>query len=211
MIILFILSSIQAEANNELNFSYGFLGQLASDPKTIVILDDQAVLKTNDKVRINIGYQKQSDFLVIYKGSQGEFMLLYPDGENTVNSDTIPDTLFTTALPWSSLDDPIGEETFYLINSLTELVNLKKLLKRYDKAPEKGKQKLSKKLQDQLNALDPNSKADLSSIASRLDKPLVGGVAFRGEDDETLKDQSITHECKGTGGLAFKKIVINHK
>ena len=59
--------------------------------------------------------------------------------------------------------------------------------------------------------MDPNAKAELSSIASRLDKPLVGGVTFRGDGDDDLKDMSLTHECKGTGGIAFIKIVLNHK
>jgi hypothetical protein len=43
-----------------------------------------------------------------------------------------------------------------------------------------------------------------------LDKPVAGGVAFRGEDDG-LKDISVTHDCFGIDGIAFKKIVLIHK
>ena len=37
------------------------------------------------------------------------------------------------------------------------------------------------------------------------------GVAFRGEDDDMLRDMSLTHVCTGSDGLAFQKIVLNHK
>ena len=57
---------------------------------------------------------------------------------------------------------------------------------------------------------DPDVEDDLSSISSDLAKPVVGGVAFRGEDDD-FKDLSVTHECFGTSGIAFKKIVLIHK
>ena len=51
---------------------------------------------------------------------------------------------------------------------------------------------------------------DITSIVSRLDKPVVGGVSFRGDNDN-FKDVSVTHECLGTGGIAFQKIVLIHK
>ena len=59
--------------------------------------------------------------------------------------------------------------------------------------------------------MDPNIQGDLALIPNRLDKPMVGGVAFRGEDDDMLRDMSLTHVCTGSDGLAFQKIVLNHK
>ena len=57
----------------------------------------------------------------------------------------------------------------------------------------------------------PDIKGDLALMSSRLDKPMVGGVSFRGDDDDALKDMSVTHECTGSGGVAFQKIVLNHQ
>ena len=86
------------------------------------------------------------------------------------------------------------------------------MLGRYDKAPPKGKSKLAARIQDKIDVLDPNVQDDISSIASRLDKPITGGVAFRGEEEEgKIKDLSVTHECLGTSGIAFQKIVLIHK
>ena len=66
-------------------------------------------------------------------------------------------------------------------------------------------------MQEKIDSFDPDVQDDLSSISSDLAKPVVGGVAFRGEDDDGLKDLSVTHECFGTSGIAFKKIVLIHK
>ena len=70
---------------------------------------------------------------------------------------------------------------------------------------------MAKKIESLLNSIDPNAVEDLSSLTNRLDKPIVGGVAFRGDDDDTLKPQSLIYECNGANGIAFEKIIINHK
>jgi len=201
------------EKKGNIGFKYGFLGQMKSNPDSTVELMDGYVIHTDDKVRINIGYVKESSFHLFYIGSGGEVMMLYQNDplEGKPNEEAKLDTIYASALHWSPLSDPPGDESFYLINSKSPLSYLTKLLSRYESAPNKAKIKLAKKIQVELDDLDPNAKADLSSIASRLDKPLVGGVTFRGDDDDELKDMSLTHECRGTGGIAFIKIVLNHK
>ena len=129
------------------------------------------------------------------------------DDQNESNQDTV----YTYPLMWSEMQKPLGMETFYFINSTESLFDLVKILGRYDEAPPRGQEKLAKRIQEKIDSLDPDIQGDLSSISSNLAKPVVGGVAFRGEDDDGLKDLSVTHECFGTGGIAFKKIVLNHK
>ena len=74
---------------------------------------------------------------------------------------------------------------------------------------EKGRKKLAKQIQNEIDSLDPEKKQDLASISSRLDKPVVGGVTFRGEDEDNLTDISLTNSCTGISGIAFKKILLN--
>ena len=124
---------------------------------------------------------------------------------------TKEDTLYAYPLHWTVMNKPPGIETFYFINSINSLSELGTLMQRYDKAPPKGKSKLAIRIQEALNTLDPNVQDDISSIASRLDNPVVGGVSFRGDDDDKLKDISVTHECVGVGGIAFQKIVLIHQ
>ncbi len=204
---IFCINLLQGEGAEDISFRYGFMGQLQSNPDSTVELGDQSIVHTGDEVRINIGYLKDSYFYLIYLDSDGNYSLNLPEDSTDENSQ---DTLYTTVLR-GGLTNPPGEESFYLINSKLPLSYLTKLLSRYESAPNKAKIKLAKKIQVELDALDPNAKAELSSIASRLDKPLVGGVTFRGDDDDELKDMSLTHECKGIGGIAFIKIVLNHK
>ena len=69
---------------------------------------------------------------------------------------------------------------------------------------------LAKLIQKALDAFNPENKQELASIATRLDKPIVGGVAFRGEEDG-IKDISLTHVCTGKYGMAYKQIILNHQ
>ena len=206
-LIILIAGVFADNLEKDISFRYGFLGQLQSNPDSTVELGDNSIVHTDDDIRINIGYVNNSYFYLIYLDSEGSYSLFLPEVSRNENSQ---DTLYTTVLR-GELTDPPGDETFYLINSMSPFIDLAKLVNRYENAPPKGQAKLSRKIQTQLNALDPNAKVELASITSRLDKPLVGGVAFRGDDDEQLKDMSLTHECKGKDGIAFQKIVLQHK
>jgi len=212
MLIVVILSfGFSLEENGDVGFSYGVLGRLNSQEEKITILQDKSMIETGDSVRINVGYKKNTHMYVIYKGSEGEFMMLYPEGSGkTENLADLPDTLYNTVLHWSQFSDPAGFETFYLINANESLNDLVKLMSRYDNVNAKGRIKLGKLIEKELDALNPENMGDLASIGSRLDKPIVGGVAFRGEGD-AIKDLSLTDQCVGKYGVAYKQIILNHK
>jgi hypothetical protein len=211
IILLICVPSLLAEDNaGDISFKYGFLGQFKSNPDSTVELSDSSIIHTDDEVRINAGYLSRTHFYAVFLSSEGEYMLLYP--EDASKEEKSPsDTTYVTALQWNSFIDPAGLETFYLINSEEPQADLEKLFRRYAKAPEKGQAKLGKKIAAILNSLDPDKKEGLANLSKRLDKPLVGGVAFRGEEDEKLKDQSLTHTCSGKNGIAFQKITLIHK
>ena len=214
IMFIFCIASVNAGENQEISFTYGILGQLKSNTDSTVILSDSSVIHTGDRVRINIGYLRESNFLLIFKSSENTFDILYPDSQKKKlqsNNAVIQDTIYATALSWTGFSEPPGDETFYLINSKTSLTEMNNLVSRYNKAPDKAKVKLANRIQGQIDALDPNIKGDLALIPSRLDEPMTGGVAFRGEDDETLKDMSLTHICNGFNGIAFQKIILIHR
>jgi len=208
--IIFIAACIGQDKAENIQFSYGLLGNLQANPKEVVVLEDQSVIQSGDQVRINTGYLSRTHFYVVFLSSEGEYMYLYPE-DKPKEEKSPSDTTYATALSWSPFSDPGGIETFYLINSTTAQSDLDKLLTRYTKAPEKGQIKLGKKIAALLESLDPDKKENLANLSKRLDKPLVGGVAFRGEEDENLKEQSLTHSCNGKNGIAFQKITLIHK
>ena len=203
--VAFIFSG---ETEEDIGFRYGFLSKPSHESKDIVVLSDSSIIHTGDLLKINIGYQNRTNYYILYKDASGKYMPLYSSIDE---EDANQDTIYVTALHWADMEKPSGLETFYFINTTESLSDLNSLLSRYEKAPPKGKAKLSVRIQDMVDLYDPDVQDDLSSISSDLAKPVVGGVSFRGEDDDGLKDISVTHECLGTSGIAFKKIVLIHK
>ena len=203
----FYLASIFADDNVNIGFRYGFLAKPSYDSDSLIVLTDSSIIHTGDFLKINIGYKNKTNFCIAYRDAVGGYMSLYSSDDD---KDSNQDTSYVTALHWNKMDPPSGIETFYFINSAESLSDLNTMLGRYEKAPTKGKLKLAVRIQDKINLYDPDVQDDLSSISSVLDKPVAGGVAFRGEDDG-LTDLSLTHACSGTGGIAFKKIVLIHK
>ena len=210
--LFIIIVTAYADENVEIGFKYGLLGQMESAPDSTVILSDASIIYTGDKVKVNAGFLSESTFLLIFKGSQGEFSLFHEySGSNNADTASKQDTVYRIVFNFAEFTDPPGLETFYLINSMAPQVELIKLIGRYDNAPEKARAKLQGRIQAKLDSMDPSIKGDIASVQSRLDKPMVGGVSFRGEADDSIHDMSVTHECKGSGGVAFQKIVLNHR
>ena len=191
----------------DIGFRYGFLTRPSYDSDSITVLSDSSIIHTGDVLKINIGYKNKTNFCIAYRDANGEYMSLYNSDDEENSSQ---DTLYVYPLPWNDMQKPTGLETFYFINSNESLSDLNTILERYERAPPKGKLKLAVRIQDKINSYDPDMQDDLSSISSVLDKPVAGGVAFRGEDDG-LKDLSLTHECFGTGGSAFQQVVLIHQ
>ena len=192
----------------DIGFRYGFLSKPSYDSDSLTVLSDSSIIHTGDFLQINIGYKNKTNFCITYRAADGGYMNLYSSDDQ---KDSNQDTLYVPALQWSDMEKPPGIETFYFINSIESFSDLITLLGRYDKAPPKGRSKLAILIQDKIDSYDPDVQDDLSSISSTLDKPVTGGVAFRGEDDDGLKELSLTHECFGTGGTAFQKVVLIHQ
>ena len=210
-ILIFIMGVafiFSGEPEGDIGFRYGLLSKPSDESNDITVLSDSSIIHTGDLLKINIGYQSKTNFCIVYKAADGEYSKLYPEDDKQESNQ---DTVYTYPLKWSEMQNPPGIETFYFINSTESLSDLITMLDRYDRAPPKGQVILAKRIQDKIDSLDPDIQDDLSSISSDLAKPVVGGVSFRGEDDDGLKDLSVTHECLGTGGIAFKKIVLIHK
>ena len=209
-ILSFIIGITFIFANSkegDIGFRYGFLSKPSYDSDSLIVLSDSSIIHTGDLLQINIGYKNKTNFCIAYRDAEGGYSPLYSSDDE---KDSNQDTLYVYPLHWTEMKTPTGLETFYFINSNESLSDLNTMLGRYVNAPPKGKSKLAVRIQDKINLYDPDVQDDLSSISSILDKPVTGGVAFRGEDDGLI-DLSLTHKCFGTGGIAFKKIVLIHK
>ena len=207
-VIIGIIFIFAKSEEGDIGFRYGFLSKTSYDSDSLIILSDSSIIHTGDLLQINIGYKNKTNFCIAYRAADGGYMELYSSDDQ---NDSNQDTLYVPALQWSDMEKPPGIETFYFINSVESFSDLITLLGRYETAPPKGRSKLAILIQDKIDSYDPDVQDDLSSISSALDKPVTGGVAFRGEDDDGLKELSLTHECFGTGGTAFQKVVLIHQ
>ena len=70
------------------------------------------------------------------------------------------------------------------------------------------RERLAGSIQDILDSFYPKTR-DIASFSSNLEKPILGGVTLRGENDSLLTQFHLTHNCKGEGGVAIKRIVLN--
>lgn len=208
--LLFILLNF-IYTNENIEFNYGFLLKKDLKSKNIISLSDSSKIYSGDYIKINIGYDENTNFYIIYKSAENEFILLKnKESSNIKKSKIIDEKIYFTGLTWSKLKPPKGYEQFYFINSNTILFELVTLLEKYKKAPKRGKEKLYKKIELELNKYNPDIKTNLSMVSSKLNKPISGGVTFRGEDDE-FNELSLTHKFIGNQNIAFKKITLIHE
>ena len=211
--VFMLFTTLFPKEQDDISFLYAMLGRSNPTNDTTMVLQDSSIIHTGDEVRIYAGYEKGTYFYVIFKGSDGEFALLYPKKNHVTNlAPELPDTIFTTVLHWTQFDDPAGQETFFLINSYNEQNDILNLFKPYDTVNVKGKKKLAKKIQNEIEKINPERKRELNSIAGGLlDKPIVGGLTYRSDGTDEIMDASLTHNCLGSSGIAFKKIILNHQ
>jgi hypothetical protein len=109
------------------------------------------------------------------------------------------------------LDNQVGDETFFLLSSQSRLFALEELFKDYDQAKSKSKQRIGKKIIRELDSFQNEGKDKKSSqLVQRLEKPVIGGVTFRGFTEGLIMEQSLTHSASGSGRtIAVMK--INHE
>ena len=115
-----------ADDAGDISFKYGFLGKLKSTPDSTVELSNSSIIHSDDIIRINVGYVNKTYFYLIYLDSNRAYDL-YPE---PLNPDTEQDTVYLRAL-YGGLVDPIGIETFYFINSKTQLTESLSMCSKY--------------------------------------------------------------------------------
>jgi len=204
LLILFLFAMMLSENKAGTDFEYGFLIKHASNPDHILSVGDTLLAYGNDRLRINAS-TNEGHFYIIYIDSNNEYYMLYsksfPYAENG-NSINWPDS-------WAELDNSKGWETFYIINSEKPQEELARYFNYYEKASkDKVKQRLVGSIQDILDGFYPKSR-NLASFSSSLEKPIVGGVSLRGDDDNLLTQFHLTHNCKSKDGIAIKRIVLD--
>ena len=123
IILFFYFSAINADDTVDIGFRYGFLSKPTYDSDSLIVLSDSSIIHTGDWLRINIGYIRETNICVIYKGAGCEYLLLHNE-EMAVYRNIVShqDTAYFTAFNWGDMGPPPGIETFYFINSIESLL-----------------------------------------------------------------------------------------
>jgi hypothetical protein len=201
---LLVFGLCSTGAADESSFRYALLGK--QDDGTLVVIDDGAVMRSGDQLKLNFEFPGTAWFYVCYRSSQSDYSLLYSShAEN--NPDDQP--VFST-LGWLALDQNPGKESFTLVASPIRLDQLEALFTHYDQATGKLRERYYKQIAKHLERLETGeSPATAVRLTRRLDKPVMGGVVFRGTTSGEITRHSLTHEASGKP-LAIVTITIQH-
>ena len=193
--------------DNKTSFRYGFIGKKSTNLDSLFIVEDASTLHSGDQLRLNVEFEKGTFSYIIYQSSQNEFGLLYSSSSQSETE--YSDAIYST-LNWRTLDNQVGDETFFLLSSQNRLFALEEHFKDYDQAKSKSKQRIGKKIARELDSFQNEEDKKSSQLVQRLEKPVIGGVTFRGATEGLIMEQSLTHSAIGDE-RAIAVIKINHE
>ena len=159
----------------DISFRYGIIGM--HDDSSLFVIDDNMVLKSGTRLKINFKFPIDSWFYVCYLSSEENYKLVY----NFDAAELCEKNAVHATLGWLLLDDQVGEEQFNLIASAHKLNELEELLYNYDQATGKSRKRFHKRITAQIENLRKNqAESPAMPLPRRLEKAEMGGVAFRG-------------------------------
>ena len=205
-IVLFLASVPNVQAG-EVSFRYGFIGKQGTGAETLVVIEAGATLHSGDPLKLNFEHSKGTWFYICYRSTLDEYAMLFSaKGRKSQQSEVAFGTL-----GWLALDQNIGEENFILIASEKRLKKLEKFLASYKKAKGKSRKRFFKRIHALIEKLQGGQSAGKGAVlAQRLEKPVIGGVAFRGSQSDGISTKSLTHEAVGDD-VALTMFVLQHR
>ena len=202
-----LLTAVGAAHASDVSFRYGFIGKQGSGTDNVVMIEAGATLYSGDPLKLNFEHSKGTWFYICYLSTLDEYALLYSaKGRKSQQSDVAFGTL-----GWLALDQNTGDETFTLIASEQRLKNLEKFLASYEKAKGKSRKRFYKRIRALIEKLQGEQTTGKgAALVQRLEKPVIGGVAFRGTQSDEITAKSLTHEASGDE-VALAVFVIQHR
>ena len=204
--ILFLLFSSMVyseKENSELMLQYSVLHRSYSSDN-FKSIESGAYIVDNDEIRVNVQFKDSLLCYIIYKDPENNVAMFYnsADLKPSGSSDLIFGTTGT-----KKFFPPPGQETIYLLLSKTRLEKLEKIIKDLNKSRGGRAKKFFKRFLSEIENIS-SVKEKRKNIASRLEKPIVGGVSFRGEDEE-INLYSLTHQSMGKD-VVVEIITLEH-
>jgi len=174
--------------------------------KIINPLEIGDTIKTADELRINVQFKKYLTCYIIYEDPNQNVDFLYNSTSNPKQNSEI----FFHTTDWLKFSLPVGVETIYFILSHTHLTALEKLVKDIGLSSGGRAKKFYKRFNAEIDKLS-SPKNNSTHLTTRLEKPIVGGVTFRGKEDE-INGYSLTHEIKKNNiDVIIETFILQHQ
>ncbi len=172
LVWLVMIASVAAQtgASVRFRFAFGTVPAAGANPALVRITQD-TTLKTGDQLKMLVELQQPGFLYVIYRAPNNDLDVLYPadlkKGAPVGQKQFIP-----SGTGWFKLDDPAGDETFYVLGSVQRLNELEALLGRHAAAPAAGKTAIVTEIVAEIRRLRTLHR----NVAAPVERPvLIGG------------------------------------
>lgn len=184
----FIYSNNKNE-NKNIVFNWSFVSLIVeNNNKKIINVNKDMILKTGDQLKIMINNKSECFVYILYHGSNGEFMSLYPLKQNESHSNTDGEYYMPAGNLWFSLDEHSGRETFYLIAAKSRLDNLEILIDKYKGAGFEEKANIASQIVEEIK----NVKRMHKKFTANAERPIQIGGSIRGSKDQPQSGYDIS-------------------
>jgi len=203
--ILLVASLIYSRSDvDNITLEYSVLYK-KMDSQQFESLDSGSNIESGNILKFNIQFLDSLICYIIHKDPIENISFLYNSADSIASDTSSNLTFYSTGE--LMIHPPSGQELIYFILSTSRLNDLEEILYNYKKSNGARAKKFRK--QFLLKISDLYSLKDKSiSIQSRLDKPIIGGVSFRGED-ENINNFSLTHSISDYN-LILNEVILNH-
>ncbi len=137
IIIILVNSSLSysdfTNKNNNIIFNWSFVALIGPENnKNLINVNEKNTLKTGDQLKIMINNKSECFIYILYHGSNGEIMSLYPVNTKKIQIIILMKNIIFLQETYGSLwMNTLVRETFYLIASKERLNNLEILINKY--------------------------------------------------------------------------------
>jgi len=181
--------SVSEDRNISFRWAFGALTGPESDRKLIAVTKD-SVLYSGDQFKMMIELQSKCHVYVIFKGSNGEILLLFPKQlDLSEESLKVNQEIF---LPnkdmWFAFDDQIGIEKFFLLASNAPLIKLETLLKTY----ESSSHEIRPEVTEEILQFIKKSRKEHKQLTAAAERPIQIGGTFRNVDKPQVSQRDIS-------------------
>lgn len=216
LVVFFVLNLLVCIALSSSNQNTSFLWSFAAitgsqDQRKLVAITSDSALYSGDKFKLMFETRETCYVYIIFKGSQGEIVLLYP--KRLESGSRPPKVNKKVFIPnergWFTLDQQSGTEALYLLVSSKALRDLEALLKQYDSASLNKKDAIAQSIVMLIGEKERSSQP----LTAAAEKPIQIGGTIRDIADPDYLSEDISKFAQeiAVDDLLIRNYSVEHR